>query len=250
MRLFSRQHQPSSQSPELDTYAMRRRAEEENLAEYDRLAREKEAELLAEAPHILAEMVARHERDVAAYSFECRRFGDFLTVFLERGRIKDWGSEWQVEKFSTGINIGRTKTIRLENGNAPDEKGRVMYRAHLRAKGGGGTSYCWPGPPMPDENYERAVNPDWRFCRRWARNGDFVTIVDREDKGHSQYWEESLARHVTENFPRDASDDHVHFYGADISINAPAGLGGSVLEKVMAAIVADAPKLVDPKLSP
>jgi len=231
----------------MDPYAARRRAEEENLAEYERLAKAEEVAVLAEAPAILARMVAEHERDVAAYSFECRRFGDFLTVFIERGEAS-WKSEWEVEKFSTSINLGRTNTIQMQDGNVPDECGRVVYRTGLLAKDGSGGASVWPGPPIPDENWVRDVTPDWDPDRhRKARRG-FVTIVDPKE-GQVIYGGDSIARHVTPNFPRAAADDRIHFHGADIAINVPAGLGKSVLEKVMAAIAAGAPDVAAPKLS-
>lgn len=83
---------------------------------YD-LARKAEAETLPKSRPLYLDMMAAHKLDAESYSFECKRWGDFLALFIARGG----------KNYAGAINLGETREIKLVEGSAPSMNGSVWY---------------------------------------------------------------------------------------------------------------------------
>jgi hypothetical protein len=80
--------------------------------ELERLAKEAAQEALMAADEKFAEYAAEHERQTAGYSFDCKRFGDFLTVFVERiANEPSWSGGGAERKYSTAVLYFRYPTL-------------------------------------------------------------------------------------------------------------------------------------------
>jgi hypothetical protein len=207
--------------------------------ELERLAREAEREALAKADEIFAEAAEEHQRQTDGYRFECRRWGDYLTVFIERAanRKGSWGNEPEL-KASTSLNIGQTKEIRLALGHCFDRLGTLEYRASHVADdrsswGGWGTGY---GRCAPGKGYHYEVSPDYPTV---PSSRDMIRADAKEQErfhGHYMSMEDYQPRLKTEGYPRPAKDDKIRFDGIGITIYAPAGKGQSVYDAIMAEL--------------
>lgn len=81
MSWFGQKDAPEKPSENVDLNATEREAAR---AEVEALRQAEEAKAMAALPGLYEEAKAAHAQDVAAYSFECRRWGDYLTVFVSR----------------------------------------------------------------------------------------------------------------------------------------------------------------------
>lgn len=89
--------------------------------------------MLAE-PSVLAQKAELYEaayrewkNDVEKYSFNCKRFADFLTLTIERGANSNDKESYHPHKFATTVNIGAATKIELLKGHEPDLKGEILY---------------------------------------------------------------------------------------------------------------------------
>jgi hypothetical protein len=62
--------------------------------------------------------MAAFKLDNAGYSFEAKRWGDFLSIFMSR----------QGTKYATSLNLGKTTEITLLEGHPPDLNGSLSYQ--------------------------------------------------------------------------------------------------------------------------
>lgn len=100
--------QESAQAPQKPTY--------DDLLY--RLARDAELSALPQMEQFYRDAMAEHEVDAAGYSFAAERFGDFLTVKIQRGGMR----------LATAINLGRVTQFFLSPGHIPDRGGKLVYR--------------------------------------------------------------------------------------------------------------------------
>lgn len=209
-------------------------------AEFVRRAKEAEPAAMARADEIMSRLQAADERDAAAYNFDCKRFGDFLTVFMVRNGRVSTGRILPV-RFSASINLGRTDRISLVAGRPPDRDGRLHYLPTIKTVEGSSCSYGYAigNLPVPSAGQVRAVEPCFpeddgdRLCTR--------TGTASPRGAADPFWGDRQIQYASAPFPRAARDDAIVFDGADTVILAPAGLGQSVLNKIMAEIAANAP---------
>lgn len=216
------------------------RQERENDEAYRRLAREAEPCVLAQADAVLADFQTAHDRDAASYHFECKRFGDFLTVFMTRNRRDPVTGGLRPERFSASINLAGTRKIVMRPGHAPDRNGRVYYRPVIKTSSEAGC-FGWAassgGLPLPLGGAEREVRPDLPWVND---HRDFLRERDDGERAVMHLHPQSVG-YATDHFPRPAEDDAVEFTGVGISVLAPAGLGQAVINKIMAEIAENAP---------
>lgn len=210
---------------------LRKEVEERTAAEIDALAGKAEAEALAEKDALLANATARHDRDVAGYKFDCRRWGDFLSLFVERLELGWETEEYRPRTYATSVNIRETKELRLDEGHAPDVAGILKYYICLKRDDGNG-SICgggWERQPAP-EGCHYYVWPDYPTPP--ARS---MFRLDAPDEPYMN-WEDDHPRYSTPNFVRFAADDVIRFEGVGASLFAPAGCGKAVYEKILREI--------------
>lgn len=194
-----------------------------------------EAEHLARKDDIMAAMRAELAAQREGWSFRCRRFGDFLSIEIERRanpapkpwpgdpRRRDprWGED-DPRRYAATINLGGVKTISLSAGAEPDLDGSIEY-------------YIFEG--------RRADNPNgpWREfltveSRAPRAPDERPILVPQPRKLQMQYQGGSnQADYSTKNMPRPASDDSLYLSGWG-GIYVPTGLGRSVLDALHAEL--------------
>lgn len=205
-------------------------------AELERLAVEAEKEALAKADDIFAQAADEHQRQTRGFAFECRRWGDFLAVFIQRlgnDTSKYWGEKPE-KKVVASLNLGKTPIIKLTGGHCFDRRGEVHYDYSLQSDDGGGL-VIWDGSyriSPPPKGYQYKVRPSLPYiapCRPMLRTGS-------GEKHRGSYGPSPAIRHVTPDYPRPARDDEIHFADIDITIFAPAGMGRGVYDAILAEI--------------
>lgn len=222
-----------------DKYRQQRADEAKVSAEIEALAVTAETEALTKADALLAEAIAEHERDCGGYKFECRRWGDFLSLFIER-QVIDWGFEprpYLAKTYATSVNIRETRELKLIEGNGPDSNGNLEYHVALRGDDGSsgwGTGY---GRAPAPNGYHYYVWPDYPTTKPTRR----LFALDPRPEPNDRYgmvmdMNDYQPKHRTPNYPRAASDDQIRFEGIGATLFAPAGHGRAVYEKILREI--------------
>lgn len=199
------------------------------------LAIAEEPEALDRADELMASFEAEFARDTAEYRFECRRWGDFLSLFIARP-VYSWRSEVPtVETYATAVNLRETREIKLLCGRAPDRDGELEYMANWTSDNrdavatgtGCGTS------PAP-KGYHYVVSPE--YPRIPGRSLFSLDVRADRDCGMVMHHHEEKPRHRTPNYPRPAEDDRIRFEGIDATVYAPAGRGQEIHETILQEI--------------
>jgi len=231
MNWFGQKDAPAKSAESADAKA----AEKEAVAaEIEALRLVAEVEAMEGLGALYDKAKALHAQDLAGYSFECRRWGDFLTVFLSR-LGQGWEDEPVVRSYSTSINIRDSRTITLTKGHAPDLEGALGYSAHLI--GDGHSSICgWNWQELED----RKAPDGYRWeVKSWPpRIALHGTMFDLDARSGRDRHFESISRRLprTRNYLRPAADDRIHFSGVGATIFAPAGKGQEVHDAIMREI--------------
>jgi hypothetical protein len=244
MSWFGQKDAPEKPSENVDLNATEREAAR---AEVEALRQAEEAKAMAALPGLYEEAKAAHAQDVAAYSFECRRWGDYLTVFVSRLGVRGWrhGEGWshdiEANSYSTSINVRDSRTITLANGRAPDLNGRLGY--HVRAeKDGDEASWCSSGGSgeyKAPKGYHWAVHPNLPSL---TLRGEMFRLDERKSDNlshyNSVYFHNDAGRGLSETpgYLRLAEDDRIYFSGVGATIFAPAGKGQEVHDAIMREI--------------
>ena len=214
-------------------------------AHVEALAVEAEKAALADAPAKLAEYLAEHERQVAGFTFDCRRHGDFMALFITRrsnsGESSPWWIPPQVDTAIT-INLGSVRTITLKAGNPPGGEHELSYSLsqepdtpqeeyYFR-----GLSQTWPPPrlmPGPDKYHHYVVKPKW-----WATPTARASFAEDQpnDGPRGHIMTHGSVKLKTPDMPRPAKDDAIRFEGIASTLYAPAGCGQVVLDAIHAEI--------------
>lgn len=243
MSWFGQKDAPEKPSENVDLKATEREAAR---AEVEALRQAEEAKAMAALPGLYEEAKAAHAQDVAAYSFECRRWGDYLTVFVSRLGVRGWrhGEGWshdiEANSYSTSINVRDSRTITLANGRAPDLNGRLGY--HVRAeKDDDEASWCisdGDGEYKAPKGYHWAVRPNLPSLT--LRGEMFQLDARQSDERRLQgiHFSGGEARRLRETpgYLRPAKDDRVYFSGVGATVFAPAGKGQEVHDAIMREI--------------
>lgn len=197
--------------------------EQRYRAELDEEARAAEPDALAKADALLVEAIAEHEKDAASYRFECRRWGDFLSLFIGRtthrgvGDWRGWQQVYSPETYATSINIRETREIRLDRGNEPDRNGRLEYYVSHSV----GDNRVMPSYPRPQmQRHLFLLDPPPR----------------PESEGLIYSCPDIGPRYATPNYPRVAGDDQIRFEGVGATLFVPAGLGQKVYDQILQEI--------------
>lgn len=188
---------------------------ERRRAELAALARAEEPAVLARAHERAAAFAVAYERDLAAYKFECRRWGDFLALFIERANPNhERGEPAAVLTCATAVNLRDTRELRLDEGHGPDDEGVVCY-------------------------YWNTVGGSDRLCvAAWPPAGSYPRLfaLDDPDRGYLSYGPDNMVDYKTSNYPRPAGDDRIRFEGIGGTLYAPAGRGAEVRDVILREI--------------
>lgn len=208
---------------------------EEVSALIEKLAQEATIETLNKSNKVYTEVQEEYNRDIAGFVFECRRFGQFLTLSLAR-KVNAPNYE---EEYSISVNIKNITHIQLIEGHKPDFNGIVQYEYVVDTKDRG---KYW-------ENYVSESMYDFILSSEWEINIQeqyhsipyrYLFVVDSSKKhtdSHLQsysgeYWE--IKTNVP-HYPRGAEDDQIVFTGINSTLFVPAGKGAEVLQQILDA---------------
>lgn len=162
------------------------------------LAEEAGRVALAKADAYAADFAAEHARQVSGFAFECRRHGDFLTLFITRSGNGEpekysWGhnrAEYG-KSYSASINLSKVQAIRLIEGHAPDRNFTIEFGIEGVDESGGKS---WGGysakyaPPKRHPIRDRAEIP------RQARRAPRVLPATTTGSCRQQQWDVRLWR--------------------------------------------------------
>lgn len=228
----------STRSREADQWAQAR----EYTKVLDAMAAEEEAKLRAEHPDLLQQFEDEHRKQSAGFSYEFRRHGDFLTVYLTRAANSksEWGNEAQ-QQFTETVNLGKVESIALVEGHLPDANGSFGW--HLQSVGvdEDGKETSWgssSGRPCgpPGNGYKHKVFPAGRATYIPSAR-PFIAEPDRSERSHGMHMSmNDGVDYYTQDFPRQAEDDAVLLKGLGYRIFAPTGLGQAMLDAMLAEI--------------
>lgn len=197
------------------------------------LAKAKEPEVLARADDLFATFAEEHERQTRGYSFDCRRWGDFLSVFIERaGNRPSHEGGTAATKLSTTLNIASTRQIRPVDGRCFDRRGTVSYSPWVASDDSGRGRWWHDGIEMQRRTPAERYVVEAHFEK--APPSRPMTGPGKISEDH--YGFGRTVGYVTPNFPRPAKDDEINFVGIKTTIYAPAGLGACVLASILAEI--------------
>lgn len=205
----------------------------EIVAYLEAAAKSQTAEALAAQDGLLEGFQAQHDADVAGFKFECRRWGDFLALMVER----------QGSKEMQALHIG-AGSVSLLLGNVPDRGGTITFSYSTeRTDGGDGYTSCWVD--------------GYGFQLKWPEGAKFVVkpnvphrsygyscIEMKSEKDGPQmlymgqpYQVSNVVRgHSIPTGARPASDDILHFEKTGANLRVPASLGQTVYGAILAEL--------------
>lgn len=197
------------------------------------LAREQELTVLEQSLKKYDEYVEDWHIDINSYEFSCKRYGDFLTVFITRDG----------KKFVTSINLMESNTVTPIHGLPPSKNGMIAFSVSFKRKledeyGGWCSSDGLRGPlkqppegyvKQPPEGYEYRVRP-FDFARKHDKPFTMETKNYDSFGGNSQRWTKFFVNGTAQQ----VIDDRIQFSG--ITLMVPHSLGDSVFEKIMKEI--------------
>lgn len=211
-------------------------------------AKAAELEAIERKPALMALAEADHVIDKKNYLFQCKRWGDFLALFIARRCLITRKPEQAFKEFkwSTTVNLGKTTKIDLKEGNAPDLTGKLGYKYSVKRNDDGGDGWSgdppyhsdFPGILMPaPEGTHYVVEPRYPIipCARWPYNkGDDSDLrVYNGGRYGGHYGGDSVTGLTTKDYVNRAHDDVLVFVGSDMSINMPGGTGAAIRDAIL-----------------
>lgn len=201
------------------------------------LAQEAEPAAFARADEFYAQALAEYERDRAGYKFECRRWGGFLALMVERPASLGWyrsPSETGPNTYSGSVNLKETREIRFIAGHEPDRNGVLRYDLRLVDERYGPYWSSGMGNYLPREGDRYEVHPNY-FDMQPQR---MLVVAEpptlrRDDSAIWYCGGTYRPLFTTKNWPRAAEDDVIVFEGTGMTLHAPAGMGLAVYQAIL-----------------
>lgn len=180
-------------------------------------------DVIAERDGVMSELQREHLADIASFSFRCERHGDFLAVFMTRGVAK--AAEWApLTKVVKALNLSGVRGITPAFGRQPDMQGTVNFSTIP-------INYSSDCPVLEvNYSYQGRSYPRYAMVEEGASKTE---IHHGSPMFFGGYADPAAGLHVND-CPRGAEDDRIHFSGIDVTIYAPAGLGHSVFDQILA----------------
>lgn len=214
-----------------------------------RLTKETEVEALQKKDAILAELMAEHARQVVGWKFECRRHGDFLTIFATRGGNPErpehvserYISEPPERAFSTTLNLGRTVEIRLKPGSPADGGGELLYYWKIlrggKEYGHSFSNYSSSHLPQLSAGESFRIDPGYPKAPH-DRKSFLLELPTTTLQTTTMIYHigNNRVKYKTRSYPRAAVDDQIIFVGIGATLFVPAGLGESVRDAILKEI--------------
>lgn len=173
-------------------------------------------DVLSEQPLRLAEFERHHLLDRDSYHFECRKWGDWLSLFIQRGTTqKTWidGHLFQDDKFLTSVNVAQTKEIRLIAGTEAGTEGRGEFIV-----------YTERDPVKIECSYPSVTQPSRKFI---------LGNYSRPQMGSLFFHGESPHFIPIENCAAPAQDDRIVFKSIEATLFVPFGKGKDVYNQIL-----------------
>lgn len=199
------------------------------------------AEIAPQQPAWLARYVEEHAADCAAYAFSCERRGNFLTMHMQRGIVKQRNvlGEYAVTEESTTVNLSNCREIKLVAGHVPDMLGEHRFTFGGAAVNGyGGFGGTGDGQYDPGPNYYWKVSAPDAYVPE--RRPLFALDSTAQTNGAWGYWYGNPGSYtiqtIAKSIARLAEDDTIRFEGVNATLFCPATKGAAVRDKILAAL--------------
>jgi hypothetical protein len=216
---------------------------QERMDEYAEVAADLEAKAKAAEPAAMSERDKRLEdcknewkRDNESFVFECRRWGDFLTLMVKRLSLESWRDGGaSLASYVSAINIRETREIRLDLGSPADDAGELGYTVFMESDDGKGSGWgtgC--GHARAPKGYHYVVRPNFPY----SPHRPMVTL-DAPERDHGNYImsdQNRLVHHKTRPYPRYAVDDRIRFNGPGATLFCPHGRGQEIQKVILTEI--------------
>jgi hypothetical protein len=220
-------------------------SEEESPSVYDwdkhlnDLAAAQEEDIRKEFPERHRKFVELDDAQLKGFSFNCRRFGDFLTIEIARV-ANDLGKGFICtnQKIAKTLNLAKINTIQLSVGHGVDYGGTLHFYAQQR-KGDvdlpcndfvNGVQYLSP----PEDGFEYVPIP---------AHSHFQTnrsiLIERDPSSSHGFYYDDLKGSVDfsiDNYPRASEDDRIILNGLCIEIPVPFGMGQMILDQILSEL--------------
>lgn len=211
--------------------ADRMRRAEDKYAHIEKLASDRQAELLAKKDEEFALMVKLHNEDVAGYKFKCERWGNFLSLSIARLANPIPHDDYDKERFwpqhySGALNLDLIRRIEFREGRPPDTA-RTIYYSFYKDPHGEIILYGSDSPANKGGPIIRAISPDHPAGANFSRG----LLI-----GEKPY----AIKIKTPDMPRPALDDEIRLIGIDTMLHAPAGMGAEIYKQLLLATGKDA----------
>lgn len=204
-----------------------KRAAEERL---EQSARDQTQAIRIAQPERLALFKTAYDAQVSGYAFSCKRFGDFLSVFITYvpapGKLS--------VKFSTTINLATSREISLTEGSVPKMDGVCSFTEYWCNFYGNGIKEVKPTMMNLEESFSAFELADEKgqyytdHVRAWA---------SMQWSGFAGYYRYSI-KHTIPDCAVPANPDRIRFTGPDAQLYIPAGLGQGVYDAILAELAA------------
>lgn len=186
------------------------------------------SEMLPRKQEYIDAAVKEHADDSALYAFECRRYGDFLTLYASR-----LSKDGAPAKFSTGLNLLLVTEINLITGTAPGHE--VEMEWHFYYHKGDGSRHASSPLRMPRDG-EKLVAYSWNNPSHAIRGRPLYAQPNKlDDRGFMNYPETFRSGLM----PTPAKDDEVRFLGIGSALLVPFGKGQQVLDAILSEMSAN-----------
>lgn len=186
-------------------------------------------EVMALQPEWLKAYRAEHRADAKSYTFDCRKFGDFLSLFI--ARPSNTGAEYcQPRDMAATLNLRDCKAILLVKGHAPDLKAPLELSA---------TSAGWYGS---NAGMGVSYSPDSRIRMLEPARLEYgrPLLALPTKKGSGQNWQgyQDMGGFTVSKTgaARLAEDDRIEFRGNGSTLYVPFGRGQEVLDRILAEL--------------
>jgi hypothetical protein len=183
--------------------------------------------VIAKQDQRLQKFAEQHEDDVSTYKFECRRHGDWLAVFITRGKPVVGRDFWdhRSHKCSHVINLAPCRTISVISGHAADRDGKTGFTVCHTNDG---------SLKVTEYNDSREVP--------YPRYNMIHVLIPKDDKHSGMHmWSGDSSRahfngiHVPD-CARAAEDDRIEFSGTGVTLFTPYGLGEHIRDVIVAEL--------------
>ena len=182
----------------------------------------------------LEEFRAAHANDCETYRFSCEKYGDFLSVKIERAGIKRAAAihledASGIEVSEPGKPAGMEGTIRIYTNNIYDNSGKVIDKKPYASEPG--SRGHWPMIYFPAKTVSVTTTAHGGAGGTFTGGGLIVGSGGCGGSGSGNYYGDYLLS--MEHCASGATDDEIEFMGSGVTLYVPQGMGKQIYQQIL-----------------